>query len=420
MKFSRFGEKFAVSEDAGIVSLMADLGEALRVNPDMIFMGGGNPSRIPDVEAVFREQLQSIIDDHGTCQKMLGVYQSPQGDEDLLSELTGLLRDEFSWPITEKNIALSNGSQSAFFVLFNLFAGIDSDGVHRHIQLPLAPEYLGYADLGLDDDMFAATKPQLELLPNNLFKYRVDFDALSMDEHCGAICVSRPTNPTGNVLTDGEMAQLDKMAHEAGIPLIIDGAYGTPFPNIIFTEAKPLWNDNTIVVLSLSKLGLPGVRTGIVIASEKVIKTFASANTILSLACGNLGPALATKLCRDKTIINISREKIQPFYQARAEQALSLFRQNLGDLPWRIHKPEGAIFLWLWFEGLPITSQELYQRLKTRGVLVVSGHHFFLGLEQDDWPHSNECIRVTYSQDAKTIEQGVKIIAEEVRRAYSE
>lgn len=420
MKFSRFGEKFAVSEDAGIVSLMADLGEALRVNPDMIFMGGGNPSRIPDVEAVFREQLQSIIDDHETCQKMLGVYQSPQGDEDLLSELTGLLRDEFSWPISEKNIALSNGSQSAFFVLFNLFAGIGSDGVHRHIKLPLAPEYLGYADLGLDDDMFSATKPQLELLPDNLFKYRVDFDALSMDEHCGAICVSRPTNPTGNVLTDGEMAQLDKMAQESGIPLIIDGAYGTPFPNIIFTEAKPVWNDNTIVVLSLSKLGLPGVRTGIVIASEKIIKTFASANTILSLACGNLGPALATKLCRDKSIINISREKIQPFYQARAEQALSLFRRYLGDLPWRIHKPEGAIFLWLWFEGMPITSQELYQRLKTRGVLVVSGHHFFLGLEQDDWPHSKECIRVTYSQDAKTIEQGVKIIAEEVRRAYSE
>lgn len=397
---------------------MADLGEALRVNPDMIFMGGGNPSRIPDVESVFRQQLQSIIDEGEVCQKMLGVYQSPQGDEALLAELTELLRDEFGWPISEKNIALSNGSQSAFFVLFNLFAGVGSDGIKRNIQLPLAPEYLGYEDLGLEANMFSATKPQIELLPGNLFKYRVDFDALLLDNRSGAICVSRPTNPTGNVLTDEEMAQLDAMAQEAGIPLIIDGAYGTPFPNIIFTEAKPVWNNNTIIVLSLSKLGLPGVRTGIVIASEKVIKTFASANTILSLACGNLGPALATKLCRDKSILSISREKIQPFYQARAEQALNVFRKHLGDLPWRIHKPEGAIFLWLWFEGLPITSQELYQRLKRRGVLVVSGHHFFLGLEQDDWPHSNECIRVTYSQDAETIEQGVKIIAEEVRRAY--
>ena len=230
--------------------------------------------------------------------------------------------------------------------------------------------------------------------------------------------MSRPTNPTGNVLTDEEMHHLDSLARKAGIPLIIDGAYGTPFPNIIFTEAEPLWNDNTIMVLSLSKLGLPGVRTGIVIASEEVISAFASANTILSLACGNVGPALASGLCRDKSLLKISRQYIKPFYQAKAELALGLFRRYLDDLPWRIHKPEGAIFLWLWFEGLPIESEELYQRLKTRGVLVVSGHHFFPGLNDPDWRHSRECIRVTYSQDAETIERGVAIIADEVKKAY--
>ena len=54
------------------------------------------------------------------------------------------------------------------------------------------------------------------------------------------------------------------------------------------------------------------------------------------------------------------------------------FREQLGDLPYRIHKPEGAIFLWLWFEGLLITSQDLYQRLKQRGVHAVKhipGYH---------------------------------------------
>ena len=423
MKFSRFGDKFAGTSlgsegDAGIVSLMADLGDALRVNPEMIFMGGGNPSRIPEVESVLRQQLQTLIDDKEACHKMLGVYQSPQGDEELLEQLALLLREEFDWPISEKNIAISNGSQSAFFVLFNLFSGVDSDGRKRKIQLPLAPEYLGYADLGLEDDMFAATQPNIELLDDNLFKYRVDFDALNIDDSCGALCVSRPTNPTGNVLTDEEMHHLDSLARKAGIPLIIDGAYGTPFPNIIFTEAEPLWNDNTIMVLSLSKLGLPGVRTGIVIASEEVISAFASANTILSLACGNVGPALASGLCRDKSLLKISRQYIKPFYQVKAELALGLFRRYLGDLPWRIHKPEGAIFLWLWFEGLPIDSEQLYQRLKSRGVLVVSGHHFFPGLNDPDWRHSRECIRVTYSQDAETIERGIAIIADEVKKAY--
>ena len=67
----------------------------------------------------------------------------------------------------------------------------------------------------------------------------------------------------------------------------------------------------------------------------------------------------------------------------------------MGDLPYRIHRPEGAIFLWLWFEGLPITSEELYQRLKARGLLVVPGQNFFPGMD-DNWSHKDECIRVSY------------------------
>ena len=78
------------------------------------------------------------------------------------------------------------------------------------------------------------------------------------------------------------------------------------------------------------------------------------------------------------------------------------------------------MFLWLWFEGLPITSLELYERLKKRGVLVISGHYFFPGLEGDAWQHKNECLRVTYSQDERQVAEGITRIAEEVRRAFSE
>jgi valine--pyruvate aminotransferase len=95
------------------------------------------------------------------------------------------------------------------------------------------------------------------------------------------------------------------------------------------------------------------------------------------------------------------------------------FQAELRDLPYHIHKPEGAIFLWLWFEGLPISSQALYERLKQRGVLIVPGHNFFVGLE-DDWPHQHECIRVSYAQDEDTVRRGVALIADEVRQAYSE
>ena len=35
-----------------------------------------------------------------------------------------------------------------------------------------------------------------------------------------------------------------------------------------------------------------------------------------------------------------------------------------------------------------------------------------------DWPHCHECIRVNYSQDRESVRQGIKIIGEEIKRAY--
>ncbi len=415
MKLSRFGEKF--TRHSGIVGLMDDLGTALNDCPEMIFMGGGNPARLPEVEQVMGQCLQAVLADSRHRHQMFGIYQPPKGDTEFCRQLAKLLQREFDWPVTEKNIAVASGSQSAFFVLFNLFAGEMPDGTRKTIHLPLTPEYLGYADIGLSDSLFSASRPAIEKLDGGLFKYHVDFSGLQIDSSVGALTVSRPTNPTGNVLTDDEMAQLDQIASRHDIPFIIDGAYGLPFPGILFNQAAPLWSENTILVLSLSKFGLPGARTGIIVASEEVIEAYSHVNTIVSLACGNLGPGIARQLFSSGEILRLSREVVAPFYRQRAWQTVAWLRQALGDVPCHIHTPEGAIFLWLWFEGLPVSSQELYQRLKARGVLVVPGHHFFPGLTED-WQHRHECIRVSYAQDAGQVKQGVEMIADEVKSLY--
>jgi valine--pyruvate aminotransferase len=415
VKLSTFGQKFARS--SGIVELMDDLGSALVDNPDMIMMGGGNPGRLPGAEAIFQQRLEAAMADPAKRHRLFGMYQPPRGDLEFRTELASFLKKQFGWKLTANNIAISNGSQSAFFVLLNMFAGKMPDGGSRSIHLPLTPEYLGYADSGLSEEFFSATRPGIDLLDDHLFKYRVDFSRLKLDRQVGALCVSRPTNPTGNVLTDGEVAHLDKIARERDIPLILDGAYGLPFPNILFVEATPHWNENTILTLSLSKLGLPGVRTGIIVAREEIIQAYANANGIVNLACGNIGPAIATELFRTGEILTLTRGHVKPFYRERAQKTVDAFREALGDLPYRIHKPEGAFFLWLWFEDLPISSQELYERLKKRGVLIVPGHHCFFGLEED-WPHRHECIRVSYVQDEEQVRRGVEIIADEVSKAW--
>ena len=417
MRVSKLGRK--VDVQSGIGQLMDDLGAALATDRDVLMLGGGNPAHIPAVERYWRRSITAMLADGDRFERALGNYDPPQGNLEFIEVISGLLRTGCGWPIGPRNVALTNGSQSAFFILFNLFAGDYDDGTKKRILLPVTPEYIGYRDVGLTDDLFIANKPKIEHIDERVFKYHIDFDALEITGDIGAVCVSRPTNPTGNVLTDAELARLSDIARAGGVPLIVDNAYGTPFPHIVFTDVEPLWNENTIVCMSLSKLGLPATRTGIVVAREEIIEKVARLNAVMSLAPGGVGTALVTGLVRSGEIIRLGRDVIRPFYQAKAEHALAQVRQCFRDVPCHVHKPEGAFFIWLWFPGLPITNRQLYERLKERNVLVVTGHYFFPGLS-GSWRHTDECIRVSYAQDDRTVAAGLRIIAEEVRRAHAE
>ncbi|ELA3117710.1 valine--pyruvate transaminase [Vibrio vulnificus] len=415
MQFSKFGEKF--NQYSGITQLMDDLNDGLRT-PGAIMLGGGNPAAIPAMLEYFHQASENMLS-NGKLLAALANYDGPQGKDVFVKALARLLKETYGWNISEKNISLTNGSQSGFFYLFNLFAGQQPDGSHKKILLPLAPEYIGYADAGIDEDIFVSYRPEIELLDNGLFKYHVDFEQLKVDNSVAAICASRPTNPTGNVLTDEEIRKLDQLARDNHIPLIIDNAYGLPFPNIIFEDVEPFWNENTILCMSLSKLGLPGVRCGIVIANEAVTQALINMNGIISLAPGSVGPALGHYMIEKEDLLHLSSEVIKPFYQQKSQRAVELLQAAMPDDRFRIHKPEGAIFLWLWFDELPITTMALYQRLKARGVLIVPGEYFFIG-QEGDWEHAHQCLRMNYVQDDELMQKGIAIIAEEVNRAYAE
>ncbi|EMX0314166.1 TPA: valine--pyruvate transaminase [Vibrio parahaemolyticus] len=415
MQFSKFGEKF--NQYSGITQLMDDLNDGLRT-PGAIMLGGGNPAAIPAMLDYFHQASEEMLAS-GELVAALTNYDGPQGKDVFVKALAQLFRETYGWDISEKNISLTNGSQSGFFYLFNLFAGQQPDGSHKKVLLPIAPEYIGYGDAGIDEDIFVSYHPEIELLDNGLFKYHVDFEKLTVDDSVAAICASRPTNPTGNVLTNEEVRKLDKLARENNIPLIIDNAYGLPFPNIIFEDVEPFWNENTILCMSLSKLGLPGLRCGIVIASEEITQALTNMNGIISLAPGSVGPALANHIIAKGDLLKLSSEVIKPFYKQKSQRAVELLQQAITDKRFRIHKPEGAIFLWLWFDELPITTMELYQRLKARGVLIVPGEYFFIG-QKDEWDHAHQCLRMNYVQDDEMMQKGIAIIAEEVEKAYQQ
>ncbi len=412
MIFSDFGQKF--NRHSGITLLMDDLSEGL-AQDDVVMLGGGNPATIPAVH----EQIEQVLSDllqRGELLKALVNYDGPQGKQVFLDSLTQYFNERYQWGISRENIALTHGSQSAFFALFNSFAG-KSGPQQRHILLPITPEYIGYTDLGIEDGLFVSKNPQIELLPDQFFKYHINFENLEITRDTGLICVSRPTNPSGNVLTDEECMHLDQLAQDNGVPLLVDNAYGTPFPHIIFNQVQPFWNENTIICLSLSKLGLPGVRTGIVIARREVIKLISNITAITSLSPSGIGPVVVNELIKKDLLTQMSDQVIKPFYKQRCDQVVLWLKEAVNDERLHIHLPEGAIFLWLWFEGLSITTSELYEILKQQGLLIVPGKYFFPGQAVAS-EHAESCIRMNYVQSEDDLKKGIEILARTLKRYW--
>ena len=436
MKFSKFGQKF--TQPTGISQLMDDLGDALKSDQPVNMLGGGNPARIEAVNELFLQTYQALGNDgsfrediNSTATSSMANYSNPQGDAAFIDALVGFFNRHYDWNLTSENIALTNGSQNAFFYLFNLFGGAftdeQSESVDKSILLPLTPEYIGYSDVHVEGQHFTAVLPHIDEVTHDgeegFFKYRVDFDALEnlpalKEGRIGAICCSRPTNPTGNVLTDEEMAHLAEIAKRYDVPLIIDNAYGMPFPNIIYSDVTLNWDDNTILCFSLSKIGLPGVRTGIIVAAPEVIEAVSAMNAVVNLSPTRFGASIATPLVENNAIKDLSDNDIKPFYQQQAKTAVTLLKKELGDYPLVIHKPEGAIFLWLWFKDLPISTSELYETLKEKGTLIVPSEYFFPGVDISDYKHAHECIRMSIAADEDTLTKGIAVIGEVVRGIY--
>lgn len=413
---SDFGQK--ITQDAGILELMDDLGQAMSgaFKPVAMF-GGGNPAIIPEVTNIFEEELLAIVKDKESLKNLFGVYDTPRGNDKFLSAITEYIGHKFELKITEQNVAITPGSQAGFFMLFNILAG-KSGGNNKHIVFPIAPDYIGYADQLINENSIKSYKPIIEEISDHEFKYHIDFKALEINENTAGICISRPTNPSGNVVSAEEIDHLQQLAEAHNIPLIIDNAYGDPFPGVIEGQRLSM-GPNTIFSFSLSKVGLPGSRTGIFVGPADIISKISSANAVINLASPNFGQYLTTDLFRTGKIDEISEKYIQPYYAERYAKAYELIDKHFDkSLPWRLHTYEGSYFLWLWLKGSKKTSKQIYSSLKEKGVLIVPGEYFFFGMETDDWPHAKECIRINFARPDAELELGIPILAEEISQLF--
>ena len=122
---------------------------------------------------------------------------------------------------------------------------------------------------------------------------------------------------------------------------------------------------------------------------------------------------------QSNTLTDLLERVIKPHYLNKQVAAVDALLAAAGDLPIRFHQPNGAMFLWTWFEGIPGGTHELYRRAAQEGVVTVPGHHFFQGLETT-WQHANECLRINYAGDEHTVREGIERLLLIAKRQYQQ
>ncbi|MEH2189501.1 MAG: valine--pyruvate transaminase [Nostoc sp.] len=409
-----------MSNLTGVRAIMKDIIETLRAGAGQQFinLSAGNPLILPEVEQLWRDCTAQLLasPEYG---EVVCRYGSSQGYAPLIEAIANDFNKRYGLNLSDRNILITPGSQSLYFYAVNSFGGYTTSGELKQIVLPLSPDYTGYGGICLVPKALIAYKPTLDIdAAAHRFKYRPDFSQLSITENTGCVLFSRPCNPTGNVLTDDEVKKIAALAAPYNLPVLIDSAYAPPFPALNFTEMTPVFGDNILHCMSLSKAGLPGERIGIAIGDEKWIEVLECFQANMSLHSSRYGQAIAALAINSGRLVEISHTVIRPFYQNKfTVLETSLEEAMPKDLPWFLHRGEGAIFAWLWLEDLPISDWEFYQQLKQVGVIIVPGSTFFPGLEEE-WAHKHQCFRISLTGTDEEIATAMQRLAKVAGEAY--
>jgi valine--pyruvate aminotransferase len=411
VKLSLSGTKMASL--SGLRLIMDDIAitTGSTIGKEWLNLGIGNPAAIPEVmdtwQRITAEALAASFADV-SCR-----YGPSRGLPELVDSIADYFNGRYGWDVGPRNIVVGPGSQMLCFIAAALFTG---PGATRSTKLvlPMVPDYTGYQGLSLTPDGIRGVEPLLQLQGDRSFRYLFDLPALEKVADAGLMLLSSPSNPAGRCASRDELHRLISAAQGHDVPLVVDNAYGAPFPGIGGLSMAPVWDERVINVFSVSKAGLPGERLGFAIADEQYIDPIVSFVSNSALHAPQLVQSTLAHALRADVLDTLVASVIGPFYAERRKFVESLLAGTLSeDIAWHLHASEGGMFCWIWVDEEWFDDLRLYETLKRRGVFVVPGRHFFTNAEhsQSLGRHPQQCFRISITPDPDTIAVGIEVIA---------
>ncbi len=411
-----------MAQMSGLRGIMEDIGVATTAAPGRrwLNLGVGNPAVIPEVaewwQRLAAESLRDSFVDT-SCR-----YGPSRGLPRLVDAIVDYFNRRYSWNIEPDSVVIGPGSQMLCFIAAAMFTGPSgtrsdsASGATRDttVLMPLTPDYTGYQGLALTAGGVQGVEPLLHLEGDRSFRYVLDAAAARGRTDAGMLLVSSPSNPTGHRLDAEATGELLEIAHALDIPLLIDQAYGDPFPSIAITPTDPLRDSHVINSFSLSKAGMPGERLGFLVADERFVTPIVSFLANVTLHAPQSIQAMLARALETHEIDSVVASSITPFYRERRALVEKMLVQALpSGIAWRLHASEGGMFVWLWVDEEWFDDVVLYELLKSRGLFVVPGRHFFAAGSRLG-RHSRQCVRISMTPDVDDLRTGIEMIAQAV------
>jgi DNA-binding transcriptional MocR family regulator len=238
---------------------------------------------------------------------------------------------------------------------------------------------------------------------------------LSLETHHPKLFYMMPDfqNPTGITCSTAKREQIIELVSTYGCYVIEDDYLS----DIRFEGAgdfKPLKalerkHQYVIYLKSFSKVMMPGLRIGFIIAPEKLSAPILQAKHITDIFSSGLIQRTFDAYLRHNAWPQ-HLEMIRSLYKKRMDRLLATCEQQLSDLGVTWSPPGGGLSLWI---RLPsnVSSLDLYKQAAARGVLITPGEVFRSGLSRHD-DHFRLSIASTSTQD---IIIGVTTLSEVIR-----
>lgn len=233
-----------------------------------------------------------------------------------------------------------------------------------------------------------APVPSFAMFSMHAFYFRVRFAGVPLREDfsldteafLGAMAKERPSlvwiaypnNPTGNAFP---AADIERIIRAAPGLVVIDEAY-QPFAGATFMPRLSEF-ENLVVMRTVSKIGMAGLRLGYVCGRPEWIEAFNKTRSPFNLNV--VTEAVAIKLLENKAVLDEQAARVL----AERERV----RPELERLPGLTVYPSVANFFLARVAGAKGAGTRVFERLKAQGVLVkdFSGGH----------PLLQECLRLT-------------------------